>query len=216
MHKGKYSADEALALIIASTRTRKRPVSICELATAIEIATREVGTLDALGDQIGLSTKMLRQFMQVNDLSPEVKKLVDTRKIDSVDAVSHIARLSIPDQEAVAKVLAEGDWDTSDVRAFLELRSSKPDTETMELMSQVQSSKTIHEFAFEFIRRQGISEEEVSNKLSEVIDSGSVKNITFEGTKGTIVFDKHGRDQLRRVAQQRSIPIRDIISNILY
>lgn len=216
MQKEKYSPNEALALIIASTRTRKRPVSISEIANAIDIALEKAGSLNKLAEQIGLSAKMLRQFLQVNKLAESVRTLVKERLIDSVDAVSHISRLQEKDQEAVAKKLAEGNWDTFDIRAFHELRTAKPCAEVDELVHQIQNSKSIQEFVFEFLRRQGISEDDVINKLSEFIDRDAIKNISFNGSKGTLILNKSGRDKLFEIAKIKSVAVRDVISRLLY
>ena len=62
-----------------------------EIARWLEVAVGKLGTYKAVGARIGLSAKMLRQFSAVNALAPKVRDLVASRKIDSVDAVSHLA-----------------------------------------------------------------------------------------------------------------------------
>src|SRR5690242_2028882 len=110
---------EALAALISSTRSKRRPLPITEIAHWLEVAVEKLGTHAAVGARIGLSAKMLRQFAAVNDLAPKVKELIASRKIDSVDAVAHLAMLSKPDQLVIANALAEKAIQTADVRGVV-------------------------------------------------------------------------------------------------
>ena len=65
---------------------------------------------------------MLRQFSYVRRLTPEVQSLFAKRKLDSVDAATHLAMLDKKDQKVVAKSLAMRELDTEDVRAIVQWR----------------------------------------------------------------------------------------------
>src|SRR5262245_24961340 len=81
---------EALAVLISSTRSKRRSLPITEIACWIDVAVGKLGTYSAVGERIGLSAKMLRQFAVVNSLAPKVKELFASRKIESVDAAAHL------------------------------------------------------------------------------------------------------------------------------
>ena len=215
MNEEPEKLERALALIIASTKTRRRPFSIAEISEAISYAKNQLSSIHALSDSVSLSAKMLRQFERFEDLSTETQELVRNRKIDSVDAVAHLSRLKPEDQDLVADRLASKSWDTSDVRAFLELRTAKPDDNTADLVAQVAQSKNIKEHVFEFIKRQGVDKEHVVDRVSSVVSRENVRGVDFEGSKGTLRLTPTGSEHLKRYSKANSIPLKNIVSYLL-
>src|ERR1700733_9173356 len=112
---------EALAVLISSTRSKQRPLPMTEIARWLEVAVGKLGTYKAVGARIGISAKMLRQFAAVSNLALKVRALIASRKIDSVDAVAHLAMLAKSDQLVIAKALAEKAIQTADVRGVVQL-----------------------------------------------------------------------------------------------
>lgn len=119
---------EALAVLISCTRNKKRPLPLTEIAKWLQVAREKLGSYAAVANRIGLSPQMLRQFSYVQRLAEPVQRLFETRRLDSVDAVAHLAMLSPSDQKEVAHS-AEGQNRSS---SFLPLRRrcepSAPDT----------------------------------------------------------------------------------------
>ena len=72
------SARQALATLISSTRSKRRPVSIPEIAKSLSIALAHFGSLKAVADRVGVSAKMLGQFAAVNHFTKQVKNLFKT------------------------------------------------------------------------------------------------------------------------------------------
>src|SRR5437867_2915361 len=118
----KDEMEEALAVLISSTRSRSRPLPLTEVARWLEIALRKLGGYSAVADRIGLSPKMLRQFSYVGRLSKRVQRLFRKRRLDSVDAAAHLAMLPPKEQEIAAEALASREIDTIDLRAAIRLR----------------------------------------------------------------------------------------------
>jgi len=207
---------KALALLISSTHTRTRPVSIVKISKAINVASEELGSLGLLSERINLSEKMLRQFMKVEKLCDEIKELVDTRKIDSVDAVSHLAQLDHHDQTAVAAEVLTNKWRTFDVRAFLEARKRAKEADPIELIQKINNSRTEKTYAFEFVARGGIGPDEIERRLSKFVPSEFISAVEVEGTKAGITVNQVGYDLLKAEARSRNMPMRSIISNIIF
>ena len=133
---------KALAILISSTHSKKRPLPLTEIAISVEVALAKLGSYSAVADRIGLSSKMLRQFSSVRRLSRPVQKLFETRRLESVDAATHLVMLPSPDQEVMAEALASGEIDTSDIRAVVQLRKIGPPEPLHSLLKRVRESKT--------------------------------------------------------------------------
>ena len=210
------SLDRALALLISSTKRRNRHVSLIEVGEALETAKSHLGTLSAVGERIGLSGKMLGQFSKVNQLCEEVRDLVADRTIDSVDMVAHLARLNDKDQAEVSSRCVSDRWGTNDVRAFVELRKNNPISSSQEIGDKVFSSKTKHEFAFEFVRRGASDVDSIKANLEKYLPRDAIKSVEIHGSKGIVVVDSSGHDAMKREAKVRNVPIRNLLPIILY
>lgn len=208
--------DLALAKLISSTRTKKRPASIVEICDAAHTAAAELGSLSAVADRIGLSEKMLRQFTTVELLIPEVRGFVLERQIDSVDAVSHLSKMKASDQSCAAKKLIDKSWNTSDVRAFLELRKLQPNSSTPILAKKIESSKVSKEYAFEFVRRGSINEKQIKQLIEKRLGASSIKGVKTSGSRALVVLTSEGYSKLREISKEESVPLKDIIPYIVY
>ena len=104
----KYDQETAVRLI-ANTRRKKRPDSIVEIAGYIRELESDVGSLKAVSEipGIDISAHMLRQFLSVEQLYPEVKKLVAERKIDLINVVHYMRNF---DEEAQKTDVNPKNW----------------------------------------------------------------------------------------------------------
>jgi hypothetical protein len=206
---------EALAALISSTRSKRRPLPMTEIARWIDIAVEKLGTYPAVGARIGLSAKMLRQFSAVNELEPKVKELVASRKIDSVDAVAHLAMLPKPDQLVVATALAEKSIQTADVRGIVQLRQFEPELAAVSLLKRVIDSKTKREYVAEFVIRGGRTEKELLRKFGSYIPAKEIVRLETEGALGRLVLTDKGKRALSRAASDLGTSVSDVIPAIL-
>lgn len=94
----------ALAIVFGNTRRKKRKENLVTIAKAFEYLLKAYGSQKAVAKKVGLSSEMIRQFLTVLKLSPEVQKLFSKREIDSVDVAKELVQLKDPRRQiAMAK-----------------------------------------------------------------------------------------------------------------
>jgi len=207
--------DNALALLIASTLRKKRPSSIVAVSDAITTAIGQLGTLEAVSDRVGVSAKMLGQFLRVKNLEPSVFEMVENRLIDSVDVVAHLAQLGKDDQLSVATAFSSKSLSTGDVRAIVELRNRSSDAAIEDIITKVQEGKSKKVYIFEFVVRGGDSAEQLRSKLNPAVGSLNILNLSVQGAKGRLTLNPAGYASLRDVASQRGVPLKSILPELL-
>jgi hypothetical protein len=207
--------NEALAALISSTKSKRRPLPMTEIARWIDVAVRKLGTYPAVGARIGLSAKMLRQFSAVNELAPKVKDLVASRKIDSVDAVAHLAMLSKQDQLVIAQALAEKSIQTADVRGLVQLRQLEPELTVESLLRRIIDSKTKREHVAEFVIRGGRTKKELLRTFESYIPAQEIVRLETEGALGRLVLTDKGKRALSRAASDLGSTLSEVIPVLL-
>jgi hypothetical protein len=205
----------ALAILISSTRSKKRNKSLVEIADWIAFAVRQLGSMAAVGDRIGLSSQMLRQFESVNRLPAKVRTMFSERLLDSVDAAAHLAMLPPKDQLPVAQLLSEKRLDTSDVRAIHQLRKAGASETIGELIQKVETSKTRQEYIVEFIIRGSQDPMSVRSAIHRYFPSDQVIGLELEGATGRMILSKQGRSTLSSIARSKKVPLKSVMNAIL-
>jgi hypothetical protein len=206
---------EALAVLISSTRSKKRPLPLTEIARWLEIAVTNLGSYTAVADRIGLSSKMLKQFSSVQRLAKPVQKLFELRKLDSVDAAAHLAMLPATEQETLSKALAAGEIDTSDVRAVVQLRQTKEQSPIKNLLQNVQESKTKQEYIAEFVIRGSHDRDSMLTEFQKHIPKNEIIRLEIQGAIGRLVLTRKGKQALLQTAKKLGIPVKHTIPKIL-
>lgn len=207
--------DEALAALIASTRSRTRALSLTHIAELLAVAVAKLGSYRSVGERIGLSAKMLRQFSSVERLSAPVKALFTARVLDSVDAATHLAMLSNGDQLYAANALAEGVIDTSDLRAVVQGRASRPKEQIQKVVERVQESRTKRHYIAEFIVRGSRGRQELLTELHKYIRAEDIVEIECDGALGRLVLTRSGKNQLLQAAKKLGVSTKNVIAEII-
>lgn len=207
--------ESCLAILISSTRSKKRTRSLVEIADWLDYAVEELGTVAAVGERIGLSAQMLRQFESVRKLNPTVRRLFATRQLDSVDAAAHLAMLPAKDQLPVAQLLAEGRIDTSDVRAVHQQRKAGDNAPIEHLIDSVEKSKTKQEYVVEFVVRGSQDPNRVRGAIEKVFPSDEVVSLDLQGAMGRLVLSKKGRSTLSATAKRLKVPLKSVMASVL-
>jgi len=208
--------DQALAVLISNTRSTKRPLSLTEVASSLDVAVEKLGSYSAAADRLGLSTKMLRQFSYVHRLSPAVRRLVATRKIDSVDAVAHLAMLKGPHQQAVARALVKGEIATSDIRSIVQLQRGRNSDSIEEILDDVRKNKTRREYVAEFVVRGSRSNRgRILKAFQKFISPNEILRLEFEGALGRLVLSQAGKKELFTAARKLDVSMERVIPRIL-
>jgi hypothetical protein len=202
--------ERALALLISSTKRKKRAVPLTAIADALALARRHLGSTARVAETIGLSGKMLGQFQRANDLQPKVRQLVASRAIDSVDGVVHLAQLPPEAQEFAATALAENQLDSKDLRAAVELYRLEPTTPFSRIIDRVKSSKTQQHYVAEFIVRAGRDEPELRARFEKVASPVNILDVSISGSLGRLVLNKAGYEELKSAARRLGVGVKQI------
>jgi len=209
-------SEEALAVLISCTRSKSRPLPLTEIAKWLEIAIAKLGNIKSVAERIGLSENMLRQFLHVRRLSPDVQILFKSRKLDSVDAVVHLSMLSESEQKDAAAALVSGKINTIDLRAVINLRRSGDKSEIGSLIQRVCDSKVKREYVAEFVIRGGISKQELHKRLAKYIPPQEIKKLEVEGALGRLVLTQKGKNTISTISKNLGTPLKRVIPKILY
>ena len=209
------NVDEALAVLISSTKTKKRPISLVDISKWLDVAVNNLGGYKEVADRLGLSTKMLRQFAFVTRLHPEVQYLFKRRALDSIDAVAHLLLLSDTDQVVVANILAEKKIDTKDLRAIAQARKSNSKVPIDKIIDEIIKSKTKKHYVAEFIIRDGDTHTKLINKFKKYISTSEIIRLEIEGSVGRLVLKKNGKQELHRIAKNLKVRFQRVIPVIL-
>ena len=207
--------NRALAILISNTRSKKRVLPLTEIAEWLKVAVNKLGSYSAVADRIGLSPQMVGQFASVDRLAASVRRLVETRKLDSVDAVAHMAMLPVKQQKAVAKALTGGELDTSDIRPVVQLQRAGFSDSIEEIIARAKNIKTKREYVAEFVVRGSRDQERILKAFQKYISPKEIIRVDIEGALGRLVLTQTGKKELLRAARELGISINQVIPRIL-
>jgi hypothetical protein len=206
---------EALAVLISSTRSKRRPLPLTDIARWLGIAVAKLGSYPAVSERVGISAKMLRQFAVVDELADPVKELFAKRDLDSVDAAVHLSMLSGQDQEIVGKALCKKDIRTADVRAVVQLRQLETNAPIGALLQRVIDSKTKQEYVAEFVIRGGRSRDDLMKAFVAYIAPEEIIRLEIQGALGRLVLTEAGKQYLLEAASTLQTSLSGVIPAII-
>jgi len=208
--------NDALGALLASTRRTKRKLNLLEVCHKAKVARDALGSIHALAQAIGLSDEMVRQFLRVEKLAPEVKRLVAGGKITGVDVADRISRLPAPDQLPVARLVASRELDFQDVRAILSFRRTAPQVPIGKVIDRIKKSRSIKEYIAEFVVPQGGSKPvAMLSKLASVLGRRNILFLKTDGQIGRIVITADGRKTLLNKAKALRLSKGELIKRII-
>ena len=206
----------ALAALIKNTRTTSRHLSLPEVAGWLDVATEGYGSIRAVAERIGLSSKMLRQFLAVKELAPAVQDLFAERRLDSVDMASHLRMLCPEEQVFVGSEAARGSLNTADIRAICEFRKEHAEVPIEDVVEKVKSTRNIKQYIIEFVVRGArTDEQELLSRFSAVFGDGNIVSMALTGSIGKLVVNQRGRSLLQRLARDNQISQAEVINKIV-
>lgn len=113
----------ALALLFGNTKRKRRTKDLISIAEACKYLVGVYGSQRILGEKVGLSSEMVREFLKILTLPQEVQEMIRCRKIDSIDVAYQISMLDTSKKQVeAAKQVA--DLQTNDVRDIRRLITS--------------------------------------------------------------------------------------------
>ncbi len=95
--------ESALAIIFANTKRHKRTVDLLTVAECFYFLRNIYGTQEAVAEKTDLSREMVREFLQILNLPEYVKKLIKSRKVDSIDTAYRLSK--IKDEQTLRTVI---------------------------------------------------------------------------------------------------------------
>jgi hypothetical protein len=206
---------QALAILLASTKTRTRTLPLTEIARSLDVAVARLGSVSAVADRIGLSGKMLRQFSYVRKLIPEVRQMFQKRSIDSVDAATHLAMLPAGDQMRAALALQSEMIDTSDLRAMIQLRRDGDRTSLDKILKRVKETKTKREYVVEFVARGSRNKDNILQKITKFIPKNEIVRLEIRGALGRLILTSRGKSLLSKTARELRVPLARVMTAML-
>jgi hypothetical protein len=214
-NKSRDDLKEALAVIISSTRTKTRTVSLAQLARWLDVAVSKLGSYRVLADRVGVSAKMLRQFSYISELAKPVRQMFERRELDSVDAAAHLKLLPCNEQIVVARALAEGAIDTADVRAIAQLRRARQADSISSLVDAVRKSKTRQQYVAEFVVRGTGDPRKIRKAFETYISPKEIIDLHIDGPIGRLTLSREGKAQLFQTAKRLGVRLKDVMPEIL-
>ncbi len=120
--KSRNIKDEASAwaVVFSNTHRKKRPDDLITVAEAFKFLMEKYDQ-KVVAEKAELSQEMVRQFLSVLKLPPEVKDIIAAREIDSVDIAKEIAALNDSSKQIAAAqaVLNSLSKDVRDIKRLI-------------------------------------------------------------------------------------------------
>ena len=115
-----------LAKIGKGTKRKNREINLLEVAKEIKSIYLEVNSLSKVANIVKLSPEMVRQFLKINDLDNEIKKLIKNNLIKGVDIGYRISMLKGTDQIILANNVISKNLTSADVREIVKYKKQNP------------------------------------------------------------------------------------------
>lgn len=209
------SVNESLAVLISNTLSKKRPVSLVEIATHLKMAIEQLGSVNAVADRIGITSKMLRQFLSVDKLTPEARKYFASRELDSVDMATHLAALSEKDQISLVGSINKLKLNTGDIRAIVDVKRLYPEEPIESAIQRILNSKTKIEYVVEFAIKGKATQSELEVLFKKYFSDKEMYRLEIVGSLGRLVLTQTGKRKLSLIAKEFGIPVKLTVSQIL-
>jgi len=216
MKQRKKPLDLALANLITSTRTQKRTVSLSEFYGWLNKAIKGLGDINIVAERIGISERMIKQFITYEKLDANVQLFVQQRLIDSVDAVNYLAKFRKDEQKKLADLYVAKKLTSQDLRSIYQQKKLLPNLTIEQLIIRVMEGKTKKIAIVEFIVREGLKEKDIYNALVPVIGRDNILNVLLESHIGEISLTPEGVRLLKEYGRKNGISLRRIMSELLY
>lgn len=210
---------ELLAIIAAGTKRKKRAVNILKVAKALKDLYNLYGSSDAVSKAVKLSPEMIREFLELRELTGEVKTLIRKGLINSVDIGYRISKLPSKDQVILAKNTLKKKLSSNDVRAIVKHKIDNPKISINKVVKDVLESKVkkifvaylgIGKNTFERLEK-GYKTKNKTNLIKalfyKVINK---RNIVFFSLNGRVVVIKvlrEGLEEMRSKAKNLKISL---------
>ena len=210
-----YKQEIVIARLIANTLRKKRPNNLIEIALDIRWLEKDLGGLKAVSNIIGISTGMIRRFLSVEQLCPDVRKLVEKRKIDLLNVVHYMRNFGVREQKIIAKDYVSGKLSANDIRVLTPLHNNLPSLGIRQLISKVQKSKNIKVYVAYFRVPIGFNDiEGLKRKFENVVGKDNIVSLSHKDSIGTLELNSIGHKKLREEAKLMNLKLREFVDRM--
>jgi hypothetical protein len=213
--EGEYNRENVIARLIANTRRKKRYDDLVEIARQIRWLEKDLGSLREVSKTIGISRDQLHQFLSVEKLSPEVKKLVEDRKIDLINTVHYMRNFDYKAQKEIADAVVNRRLTSGDIRVLAPLRQAADYKNIQDLISHVRSAKNVKLYVLYFHVPRALQDGmELEGMFKSIVGENEV-DLTIEGDRGILEITEAGRAKLREEARKQNLSLRAFVGEIM-
>lgn len=159
---------------------------------------------------------MIRRFLSVEQLCPEVQKLVEERKIDLINVVHYMRNFRPEAQKMIARKVTAGELSANDVRVLAPLHNSLPGLSIHQLISRVQKSKNIRVYVAYFRIPLGFKDiENLKRRFEKTAGKNNILSFSIKDSVGTLELNSLGQKKLRETAKEHNLNLRKFVDLIV-
>jgi hypothetical protein len=205
-----------IARLILNTKRLKRINSLVEIAQDIRWLEKDMGSLKAVAEVLKLTTEMLGRFLSVERLCPEVRKIVQERKIDLINVVHYMRIFSPREQKVIANVVTSGDLSGEDIRVLAPLHRSQPNLSIEQLISHVRKAKNIRMYVAylpvpDNFKNAGV----IKGRLTKIVGETGIASFNIKGKVITMMFSADGHKKIREAAKGKNLSLGQYLKSLI-
>jgi len=207
--------ERTIARLILNTKRRNRIDNLVEIARQIRWLEKDLGGLKEVSKRIGISLDQIRQFLSIEKMCADVKRLVEERKIDMINSIHYMRSFNSEDQKAVADSLVHGDITSIDVRVLAPLRKQNPTLPIGELIDRVRNSKNVRVYIAYFPVSKENPLEQIRHRVISEIGSENVLSVSKEKDLGRLELSRVGKGILLEKAKGRNTTLKQYLTSLI-
>jgi len=223
--------EKALAIVAFNLKRKKRDVDMLTIQEAIDYLRKLYGSLRQVEKRAGVSYEMLREFLLIKRL-PEIKHLIKTRKIDSVEIVEEISKLKeVNKRKELAENIVKLKLTTKDVRDIVQYINANPEISIEDCIQRVLKSKSIVEKRFmvvmelkestlDMLKREAeklsVSIEDLAKSIFENLKIKDLKSCDIRDKLIAITVLKSGLKDLKARAKDLKVSLEELGETVIY
>ena len=206
---------KAISLVLANTKTTKRPNNLIEIYKRIKWLIEDTGSIKNLSKIIGISSNMVRKFLSVEMLSPHVIDLIKQNNFDSVTVAYLIKEFKFHIQDCIADEIVKGNLNVDEVKALIPFIRNQEQKSVKKLLHQFKSTQNIKTYIIllpldENPQKYG----RIKTEIEEIIGKNEI--LKFDTSNSTLIIGitKRGKDNLKKHAQLRKSNPRKLLEKL--
>ncbi len=214
------SEDEALAIIAAGLRRRRRQLDLVTIAQSIRYLTKLYDSKRSVAERAQVSVNMLDKFLAIWKLTPEVRELSRNRDIDRVMDVFWLSKVRDEEkQRELAEVIAGDGLKTQEVRDIVRILRDSPGAEVSEIVDRVKDSRPETQRVYAVVMPlrgfQLQTEEDEQKVLGTVSHHLPNEGIKLEGNALVVFFTSWQYRRARTLARREGVEVTQLASTLL-